>query len=174
MRRFLRGMRRPLHAFAAMLLQAVCPMALADAPSAATASVSVSVEGAAALHMDAAALAKLPQHQVHAEAHGKTVNCEGPALIDVLAAAGAPSGDKLRGKNLTLYVRISAADDYHAVFALAELDPGFRDDVAVITSRCDGAPLDAKDGPFRLVVPGDKRPARWVRQVTAIDLLRAP
>ena len=168
------GVRCPLHLLTALLLQTMCSMAMADAPPAATTSVSVSVEGATALHMDATALAKLPQHQVHAQAHGQTVNCEGPALIDVLAAAGAPSGDKLRGKNLALYVRISAADDYQAVFALAELDPGFRDEVAIITNRCDGAPLDSKDGPFRLVVPGDKRPARWVRQVTAIDLLRAP
>jgi len=34
--------------------------------------------------------------------------------------------------------------------------------------------LAAKDGPFRVVAPGEKRPARWIRQVTAIDLLRAP
>ncbi|MDR3388715.1 MAG: hypothetical protein P4L92_16835 [Rudaea sp.] len=148
-----------------------CPAA--EAPLA-TASISVGVEGAAPQQLDAAALAKLPQHQIHAEAHGKTVACEGPTLIDVLTGAGAPGGDKLRGRNLELYVRISAADGYHAVFALAELDPGFRDDVAIVTNRCDGAPLDAKDGPFRLVVPGEKRRARWVRQVTAIDLLRAP
>ena len=68
----------------------------------------------------------------------------------------------------------SAADGYRAVFALAELDPGFRGDVPIITASCDGKALDAKDGPLRLVVPGEKRPARWVRQVTAIDVLRAP
>jgi hypothetical protein len=154
--------------------QAVCCCA-ADSPVfAAAASISVSIEGAAPQRLDAAALAKLLQHQVHADAPGKTVACEGPALIDVLAAAGAPSGDKLRGKNLALYVRVGAADGYRAAFALAELDPGFRDDVAIVTNHCDGAPLDAKDGPFRLLVPGEKRPARWVRHVTAIYLLRAP
>ena len=152
-----------------------CGVIAADMPSAnKAAAISVSVEGSAPQQLDLIALAKLPQHKVRAEAQGKTIACEGPALIDVLAAAGAPSGEKLRGKNLALYVRISAADGYRAVFALAELDPGFRDDVAIVTGHCDGAPLDAKDGPFRLVVPGEKRPARWVRQVTAIDVLRAP
>jgi hypothetical protein len=145
--------------------------AAAETPSP---SITVSIEGAAAQRFDAAALAKFPQQTVHAEAHGKTVICDGAALIDVLTAAGAPHGDALRGASLALYVRVSAADGYRAVFALAELDSGFRDLIPIITNHCDGAPLDAKDGPFRLVVPGEKRPARWVRQVTAIDLLRAP
>jgi hypothetical protein len=140
-----------------------------DAPA-----IAVAIEGAAAQRFDAAALARLPQHSVHAEAHGKAITCEGPTLIDVLAAAGAPHGDALRGGNLALYVRIGAADGYRAVFALAELDAGFRDALPIVTAHCDNAALDAHDGPFRLVVPGEKRPARWVRQVTTIDLLRAP
>ena len=98
----------------------------------------------------------------------------GPYLIDLLGAVGAPAGEALRGKNLALYVRVSAADGYRAVFALAELDPDLRSDVPIVTASCNGNALDAKDGPFRLVVPGEKRPARWVRQVTAVDLLRAP
>jgi len=103
------------------------------------------------------------------------VDCGGTNLIDVLAQVGAPSGEKLRGKDLALYVRVRAADGYQVVYALAELDPLFRgDDVPLLTHQCEGKPLDAKDGPFRIVAPGEKRPARWIRQVTAIDLLRAP
>ena len=145
----------------------------ADTPTAATV-ISVSVENGKAQSFDFAALDKLPQHRVHAEAHGNAVDCSGPNLIDVLAQAGVASGEALRGKNLALYVRVSAADGYRAVFALAELDPGFRDNVPILTHLCNGKALDARDGPFRLVVPGEKRPARWVRQVTAIDVLRTP
>ncbi len=140
----------------------------------AAASLAVAGEDGKIVRFDRAALAKLPQHSVRAEAHGKSVECTGVNLIDVLGAVGAASGEALRGKNLALYVRISAADGYRAVFALAELDPGFRSDVPIVTASCGGNALEAKDGPFRLVVPGEKRPARWVRQVTAIDLLRAP
>jgi hypothetical protein len=37
----------------------------------------------------------------------------------------------------------------------------------------DGAPLAAKDGPLQLMVPGEKRGGRWVRQVTALRLRRS-
>ena len=40
---------------------------------------------------------------------------------------------------------------------------------SVVTKR-DGKPLSDKDGPFQLVVPGEKRGARWVRQVTALKI----
>ena len=38
----------------------------------------------------------------------------------------------------------------------------------------DGAALPPSEGPFRLVVQGDRRPARSARMVTAITLERAP
>ncbi len=145
----------------------------ADTP-AAVPVISVGVENGKAQSFDFAALDKLPQHQVHAEAHGNVVDCSGPNLIDVLAQAGVANGEALRGKNLALFARVHAADGYRAVFVLAELDPGFRDNVPILTHQCDGKALGAKDGPLRLIVPGEKRPARWVRQVTAIDVLRAP
>ena len=157
----------------ASLLTCLLAAAHANTPTAAIV-ISVSVENGKAQSFDFAALDKLPQHRVHAEAHGNAVDCSGPNLIDVLAQAGVASGEALRGKNLALYARVSAADGYRAVFALAELDPGFRDNVPILTHQCNGNALDAKDGPFRLVTPGEKRPARWVRQVTAIDVLRAP
>jgi len=165
---------------AAALLAVACTIAGALPPAEGAknvqpaASISVSGEDGRTQRFDLAALTKLPQHGIHAEAHGNAVDCSGPHLIDLLGAVGAPAGEALRGKNLALYVRVSAADGYRAVFALAELDPDLRSDVPIVTASCNGNALDAKDGPFRLVVPGEKRPARWVRQVTAVDLLRAP
>jgi hypothetical protein len=44
--------------------------------------------------------------------------------------------------------------------------------VYVVTTR-DGKPLSDHDGPFQLVVPGEKRPSRWVRQVTALRVRQA-
>jgi hypothetical protein len=137
-------------------------------------SVVVKGEDSKTESFDVAALSKLPQHTVSAEAHGKKVTCDGVNVSDVLAKIGAPQGDALRGKALSLYVRVSASDGYRAVYSLAELDPAMHDDVPLLTSHCDGAALDAKDGPFRIIFPGEKRPARWVRQVIEIDLLRAP
>ena len=144
------------------------------AAHAADPSITLSVDGAHAQRIDIAALAALPQQTVHAKAHDKEVECTGPNLIDVLEKAGAPHGEKLRGKNLEYVVRVSAADGYRVAFALAETDPAMRNDVPILTARCNGAALDDKEGPFRVIVPGEKRPARWIRQVTAIEVLKLP
>jgi hypothetical protein len=155
-------------------LNAYADTPAAQPPDASKAVLRVSVENGKSTTFDLAALDKLPQHTVHAEAHGNAVTCTGPTLIDVLGSLGVVQGEALRGKNLNLYVRAGAADGYHAVFALAELDPGFRSDVPILTARCADKPLDSKDGPLRIVVPGDKRPARWVRQLTSLEVLAAP
>jgi len=34
-----------------------------------------------------------------------------------------------------------------------------------VADRCNGQPLDAREGPARLLVPGDSRPARSARQI---------
>ena len=159
---------------AASIHAADAPANPSGAAPADRAAIVVTGEDGTQQRFDAAVLAALPAQTVVAEAHGNKVECTGPALIDVLGRVGAPSGEALRGKSLALYARVSAADGYRAVFSLAELDRGMRDAVPIVTASCNGKPLEAKDGPFRLVVPGEKRPARWVRQVTAIDLLRAP
>jgi DMSO/TMAO reductase YedYZ molybdopterin-dependent catalytic subunit len=175
---FLRRTHRLLAGALVVFAATWLPQAHADTPSAAVASgvavVTIGGEVSTPLHLDAAALAKKPRISVEASDHGKPGTWEGVRLIDLLHDAGLPTGEALRGKALALYVRISAADGYRAVYALAELDPGFRDAPVILADRHDGKPLDAKEGPLRIVAVGEKRPARWVRQVVAIDVLRAP
>lgn len=142
------------------------------APAAAT--VTIGGDVAKPLRIDAEALAKYARVAVEASDHGKPGRWEGVRLIELLREAGVPTGDALRGQALALYVRVDAADGYRAVYSLAELDPGFRDGEVILADRRDGKPLDAREGPFRLIAPAEKRPARWVRQVTAIDVLHAP
>ncbi len=72
---------------------------------------------------------------------------------------------------MTQALLIEAADGYKVVFALAELDPEFASREILLADKRDGKPLDAKQGPFRIVAPGDKRPARWIRQVTAFKVV---
>jgi hypothetical protein len=116
----------------------------------------------------------LPRVEVKAGAHGDAPSAwQGVNLIDVLRAQGAPVGTALRGKALTDFVRVTAADGYQVVFSLAELDPDFGGRKVVLVDKHEGKPLDAKDGPYRLVVPDDARPARWIHSVTAIELVEA-
>jgi len=93
--------------------------------------------------------------------------------VEILRLAGAKLGDPLRGKEMPTYVLVGAADGYHVVFALPELDPGFTDRVIFLTDLRDGQPLSTVEGPLRIIVPHEKRQARWVRQVTSLTVLHA-
>ena len=46
--------------------------------------------------------------------------------------------------------------------------------VVLLADRLDGKPLAKGAGPYRLVVPGDKRPVRWVKQVVRVSVHRHP
>jgi len=124
--------------------------------------------------LDAETLAKLPRESVKASAHGQDLNCEGVALAGLLRATGAMPADPLRGPQLARYLLVTARDDYRAVYSLAELDPSLTDRRVLLVDRCDGKPLEADDGPLRLIAPSDARPARWVRQVKSLTVVTAP
>jgi len=63
---------------------------------------------------------------------------------------------------------VEARDHYRAVFAWAEVDAGFMDKPIYVAIRRDGKPLPDAAGPFQLIVPGEKRQGRSVRQLTAL------
>jgi hypothetical protein len=106
--------------------------------------------------------------------HGRPAEFEGVTATEVLKRADAPLGARLRGKALAVYMVAEGADGYRAVYALPELDAEFTDQLILIADRKDGKPLDTAEGPLRMVIPGDKREARWVRNLVSLRLLRAP
>jgi hypothetical protein len=77
----------------------------------------------------------------------------------------------MRGKRLASCLLVEAADGYSAVIALPEIDPNFTDKQIVLAFLQDGKPLDTKAGPYRIVIPDEKRMARWVRQVTTLKIV---
>jgi DMSO/TMAO reductase YedYZ molybdopterin-dependent catalytic subunit len=126
------------------------------------------------LSLSAEDLQRLPRLTVEATDHGGAhARFEGVSLTEILKAAGAPLGDKLRGPQLSKFLLVSAADGYRAVFALPELDPGFTSTIVLLADRRDGKLLSAEEGPLRLVVAHEKRQGRWVRQVQALTVLQA-
>ncbi len=92
-------------------------------------------------------------------------------MATLLAMAGVQLGDRLRRPRMTEVLLVEAAGGYKVVFALAEVDPAFATREIILADKRDGKPLDAKEGPLRIVAPSDKRPARWVRQVTALRIM---
>ncbi len=56
------------------------------------------------------------------------------------------------------------------MFNPAEFDPAFTDRVSLLADTKDGQALSGSAAPFQLVLDGEKRPARWVRQVVSIEV----
>jgi DMSO/TMAO reductase YedYZ molybdopterin-dependent catalytic subunit len=124
--------------------------------------------------LTASEFARLPRQALRTKGHdGVESQYQGVPLIEILAKAGVPTGKDLRGKALALFVVVEAADGYRAVFALAELDSGFTDRVILLADRRDDKPLSGPAGPLQVIVPGEKKHARWVRQVIRIKVGRA-
>ncbi len=123
----------------------------------------------------AADLASMPRVKVDLKREdGGVIHYEGVSLAQLLQGVGAPSGHTLRGPEMADVVVVSAKDGYRVALALTDIDPGFQARSIVLADKANGAALPAADGPFRLVVEGDGRPARSARMVTAIKLERAP
>ena len=57
-------------------------------------------------------------------------------------------------------------DGYTVALSLAELDPNFEGKQVMVATARDGKPL----GGLELIVPGDKRPARRVHDLQAIEV----
>lgn len=137
--------------------------------------LTVGGEVAKPLGLFPADLAKLPRQTAVVKGQdGKDVTYQGVALADVLKLAGVEFDTMLKGNSLGLYVVAEAADKFRVVFALPELDPAFTDRIIIIADKQDGRLLDPMQGPLRLIVPGEKKPSRWVRQVISLMVRRAP
>lgn len=114
----------------------------------------------------------LPHVKVSAAEHGGTpVEFEGVTLRSVLEKSGVSFGESMKGKRLANCLLVEAADGYRAVIALPEVDPAFTDKQIVLAFLRDGKPLGEKEGPYRVVIPDEKRMARWVRQVTTLKIV---
>ena len=113
----------------------------------------------------------LPRIKVTTSASGTSSTFEGVSLHSVLEKAGVELGQTLKGKRMASCLLVEAADGYRVVIALPELDPAFTDKQVVLAFLKDGKPLDDKEGPYRIVIPDEKRMARWVRQVTTLKIV---
>ena len=124
----------------------------------------------AAVKLTAADLSRMPRTMITVTERGKPRKYEGVLLRDILATAGAPLGDKLKGQNMPAFVYLTGHDGYHAVLALAEVEPAIQDNEILVADTSGGEPLSAEQGPFRLIVPEDQRTSRWVRMLEKIEV----
>jgi hypothetical protein len=144
-------------------------MAEAKAPSVGPLKITYGDQSA---EWTAATLAALPHttltlYNEHAKANE---TYSGVPLIDLLAKLGVPA--KPRGKELRIYLVAEGSDGYQVVYSIGEVTPDVHDGTVIVADSLDGKPL-GNDGQFKLVATGEKRPARWVRNLAAIRVLTA-
>jgi hypothetical protein len=119
-----------------------------------------------------ATLAALPHQTVtvyneHAKA---SQTYSGVPLIELLKPLGV--AEKPHGKDLRLYVVAEGSDGYQVVYSVGEVTPDLHDGTVLVADAMDGKAI-GDSGPLQLVATGEKRPARWVRNLTAIRVRTA-
>jgi hypothetical protein len=143
---------------------------LAEA-KAATGPLQITV-GKKSAEWTAATLAALPHKTIivyneHAKA---SETYSGVPLIDLLTRLGVP--DKPHGKEFQLYLVAKGSDGYEVVYSIGEITPDVHDATVMVADSLDGKPI-TDSGPLKLVATGEKRPARWVRNLVAIRVMMA-
>ncbi|RYD77975.1 MAG: molybdopterin-binding protein [Sphingobacteriales bacterium] len=137
---------------------------------------SIKISGAVEkpITISAADLNKMPRIDVsRIDKNDKAHQFSGVLLSVLLTNSGANTEKALHGENLTKYVVVEAVDGYKVVFSLAELDQDFSDNKIVLADTMDSAALAVGDGPFKIIVQNDKRPARYIKQVKSIRVVSA-
>jgi hypothetical protein len=153
---------RKARAFPALLLALVLHTGLLHSQQ-----LTVQTENGKQAVLTRAEIENLPRIKVTVEG----TSFEGVELRAVVEKGGVPLGDTLRGKRMASCLLVEAADGYRVVIALPEIDPAFSDKKFVLAFLKDGKPMDSKEGPYRIVIPNEKRMARWVRQVTGLKIV---
>ncbi len=133
--------------------------------------LAIQTESAKPIVLTRADIEALPRVEVKTSGPDAPVTLAGVSLKALLEKAGVNFGESLRGKRLASCLLVEAADGYRVVIALPEIDPAFTDKQFVLAFSRNGKPLDEKEGPYRLVIPDEKRMARWVRQVTTLKIV---
>ena len=62
-------------------------------------------------------------------------------------------------------------DSYRVLYSLAEVDPSIHTGDVIVADTLDGQKL-GKDGAFKMVSSEERRPARWVRNLTSISVIQ--
>jgi hypothetical protein len=142
-----------------------------DAHSAPSTSLKITYAGKSE-DWTPATLAALPHTTINVyNEHAKASQTySGVPLSALLTRLGVP--EKPHGKDFRLYLLAEGTDGYGVVYSVGEVTPDVHDGTTLVADTVNGKPL-ADNGQFQLVTTGEKRPARWVRNLASIRVLTA-
>ena len=160
--------------FAVIALHTIKPLTAQAQTAAHEVTVKITGEVTTPLEINVTELQKFNQTAVvRKDKDGNDHNFSGVLVAEILQRAGATIGPQLKGENLTKYLLVEASDGYQVMFALAELDKSFTDRLIILADKMDNKPLPPADGPFRIIVQDEKKPARCIKQVTSMRVVFA-
>lgn len=102
--------------------------------------------------------------------YGDKSTFTGAVIGDFLAEVGAPADVRLHRAPVNQIVIVTGQDGFTTVLSLAETEKSFRSQPVIVADQENGKPLDARQGPYRLVIGGELKPARSVYNVIEIEL----
>jgi hypothetical protein len=140
-------------------------------PSVPSTSLTVSVDGKP-VSFTLAELQAMPQRTLKVfNAHTKMdESYSGVGVSDLLAKYGVTTEGGGAKRVYRSYVKAEGTDHYWVIYSASELEPSLHATDAIVALSADGKPL-GEDGAFKLVTGSEKKPARWVRNLTALTLV---
>jgi hypothetical protein len=158
-----------------------CPCAVAlpaqdmdhhTSPTVPSAQLTINGLDGKRITLSAEEFAALPHKIVSVfNSHSKTnEKYSGVPLIELLAKVDVPRGEQVKGELLLTGIIAEGTDKYEVLYALAEVDPSIHAGDVLVADSVNDHKLD-KDGAFKMVSTQEKRPARWVRNLTSITVI---
>lgn len=119
-----------------------------------------------------AELATLPQKSVtvHNPHTNKDETYTGVAVGDLLAKHGFAISQATHRTMLRSYITAEGTDRYWVLYSVTEIEPSEHAAEVIVATSIDGHAL-GEDGQLKLVASADKKPQRWVRNLSAIRLV---
>jgi hypothetical protein len=120
---------------------------------------------------DTTALARFGADTLTHAVRGTPVLFRGVLLWRLLQDAGLATDSAIKSDALRKVVIATARDGYRITLSIGELDPSLGATPVLIAWERDGQPLRSDRGPYQLVIPSDRRPARSMYQLERLEVV---
>ncbi len=136
-------------------------------------SLTLTVDGKATT-LTVAELQAMPQTTitVHNEHTKMDETYSGVLLGDLLAKYGLPVSQETHRKMLRSYLTAEGTDKYWVLYSVTEVESSEHNGAVIVATSMGGKSL-GEDGQLKLIDSGDKKPQRWVRNLSAITVKSA-
>ena len=147
-----------------MMLALIASLILAGEPGSATSE---------RLPFDPARMGDLAKVERKVDEDGRIVTYHGVPLASILEKPSKDAGTMAGLRNLAdAVVLVRGSDGYQAAVSAAAVKMDLKGERYLLAIARDGKPLEPGQGPVRLIVPGDPKHVRWVKDVATIRLVR--